>query len=81
MRGGGGGLRWAGVNISQQGNRNMHPWHGLAGTRHLRIELLVDFRVLRPSDVFSVLWKPWLFLFWMPLYMSERYDRVKSAML
>ena len=54
---------------------------GLAATRHLRIELLFDFRVLRPSEVFSVLWNPWLFLFWMPLYMSERYDRVKSAML
>merc|ERR1719219_1335569 len=31
------------------------------------IELLFDLRVLRPSDVFSVLWNPWLFLFWMPI--------------
>merc|ERR1719510_2064131 len=36
------------------------------------IELFVDFKVLRPSGVFSVLWNPWLFLFWMPLYMSIR---------
>lgn len=62
----------------------MEGWDGLAlaGTRHLRIELLFDFMVFRPpSDVFSVLWNPWLFLFWMPLYMSERYDKVNSAML
>ena len=59
----------------------MEGLEGLAATRHLRIELFVDFKVLRPSGVFSVLWNPWLFLFWMPLYMSERYDNVKSAML
>ena len=51
----------------------MEGLEGLAATRHLRIELFVDFKVLRPSGVFSVLWNPWLFLFWMPLYMSERY--------